>query len=98
MAAIWATERGALASDLADLTPAQWDKASLCAGWTVRDIVAHLSATASLNPATFFVGMARAGFRLRQVRQWTDRQAPWRRSGRHPGRIPRTAQFHLRTA
>ena len=53
MSDIWATiaaERGALASDLGDLTPAQWDSASLCAGWTVRDIVAHLSATASLNP------------------------------------------------
>jgi uncharacterized protein (TIGR03083 family) len=62
---LWATisaERGALASDLADLTPSQWDTPSLCAGWTVRDIVAHLSATASLNPATFFLGMTKAGF------------------------------------
>jgi uncharacterized protein (TIGR03083 family) len=62
---LWATiaaERGALAGDLADLTPAQWDTPSLCAGWTVRDIVAHLSATASLNPATFFFNMAKAGF------------------------------------
>jgi uncharacterized protein (TIGR03083 family) len=62
---VWTTiaaERGALANDLADLTPAQWDTPSLCPGWTVRDIVAHLSATASLNPATFFIGMAKAGF------------------------------------
>jgi uncharacterized protein (TIGR03083 family) len=62
---IWATiaaERGALATDLAELTPAQWDTPSLCVGWTVRDIVAHLSATASLNPATFLVGMAKARF------------------------------------
>jgi uncharacterized protein (TIGR03083 family) len=59
---IIAAERSALATDLADLTPAQWDTPSLCPGWTVRDIVAHLSATASLNPATFFVGMAKAGF------------------------------------
>jgi uncharacterized protein (TIGR03083 family) len=65
MSEIWATiatERGALASDLADLTPSQWDAESLCAGWTVRDIVAHLSATASLNPATFFLAMTKAGF------------------------------------
>jgi uncharacterized protein (TIGR03083 family) len=65
MSDIWATiaaERGALASDLADLTAAQWDTQSLCAGWTVRDIVAHLSATASLNPATFLLGMAKARF------------------------------------
>jgi uncharacterized protein (TIGR03083 family) len=62
---LWTTisaERGSLASDLADLTPTQWDTPSLCAGWTVRDIVAHLSATASLNPATFFLGMTKAGF------------------------------------
>jgi uncharacterized protein (TIGR03083 family) len=65
MSEIWATiaaERGALANDLAELAPAQWDTKSLCAGWTVRDIVAHLSATASLNPVTFFLGMTKAGF------------------------------------
>jgi uncharacterized protein (TIGR03083 family) len=65
MSELWATiaaERGALASDLANITPAQWDTPSLCPGWTVRDIVAHLSATASLNPATFFLNMAKAGF------------------------------------
>ncbi len=62
---VWSTvaaERGALAIDLADLTSAQWDTPSLCTGWTVRDVVAHLSATASLNPATFVLGMAKAGF------------------------------------
>ncbi|WAC90911.1 maleylpyruvate isomerase family mycothiol-dependent enzyme [Mycobacterium sp. Aquia_213] len=65
MSDIWNTiadERGALATDLADLTPAQWDAPSLCPGWTVRDLVAHLSATASLNPATFFAAMAKARF------------------------------------
>jgi uncharacterized protein (TIGR03083 family) len=65
MSDIWTTiaaERGALADDLANLTPAQWDTPSLCGGWTVRDIVAHLSATASLNPGTFFLNMAKAGF------------------------------------
>jgi uncharacterized protein (TIGR03083 family) len=65
MSDIWATiaaERGALAGDLSDLTPAQWDTPSLCAGWTIRDIVAHLSATASLNPGSFLFNMAKAGF------------------------------------
>lgn len=65
MSDIWTTisaERGALADDLANLTPAQWDTPSLCSEWKVRDIVAHLSATASLNPATFFFNMAKAGF------------------------------------
>ena len=36
--AIIAAERGALASDLADLTPAQWDTPSLCTGWTGADV------------------------------------------------------------
>ena len=65
MSDVWATiaaERGALADELADLAPAQWDTPSLCTGWTVRDLIAHLSATASLNPGTFFIGMAKAGF------------------------------------
>jgi uncharacterized protein (TIGR03083 family) len=62
---IWTTiaaERGALADDLANLTPAQWDTPSLCDGWTVRDIVAHMSTTASMTPPKFFLGMAKARF------------------------------------
>lgn len=65
MTDVWSTiaaERGALADDLVELTPAQWDAPSLCTGWTVRDIVAHLSATASLNPGTFFAAMLKSGF------------------------------------
>ena len=65
MADIWtaiAAERGALADDLTDLTAAQWETSSLCAQWTVRDVVAHLSATASMTPMKFFTGMAAAGF------------------------------------
>ncbi len=51
---IWPTvhaERAALAADLAGLTDAQWDAPSLCTGWSVRDVLAHLSAAASLGPA-----------------------------------------------
>jgi uncharacterized protein (TIGR03083 family) len=65
MSDIWATiatERGALADDLTNLSSSQWEAPSLCTQWTVRDIVAHLSATASLNPGTFFVNMAKSGF------------------------------------
>ena len=65
MSDLWAvvsTERGALADDLAGLTESQWNSPSLCSGWTVRDMVAHMSSTASLTPATFFWNFARAGF------------------------------------
>lgn len=43
--AVWAhihTERRALAANLADLTPEQWLADSLCAGWTVQDVAAHV--------------------------------------------------------
>lgn len=46
---LWAAihaERAALATDLAELTDEQWASPSLCAGWSVQDVVAHLSAAA----------------------------------------------------
>ena len=38
-----ADERRALASALATLTPEQWEAPSLCVGWRVRDVVAHVT-------------------------------------------------------
>ncbi|MCD2194282.1 maleylpyruvate isomerase family mycothiol-dependent enzyme [Actinomycetospora endophytica] len=38
-----AAERLRLADDLESLTPGQWATPSLCAGWTVHDVVAHLT-------------------------------------------------------
>ncbi len=35
-------ERADLAAFLATLTPQQWDTPSLCFGWTVKDVVAHV--------------------------------------------------------
>ena len=37
------TERAWLADLLESLTPAQWAQPSLCPGWTVRDVGAHLT-------------------------------------------------------
>ena len=36
-------ERRFLAPYLATLTPEQWDAPTLCEGWRVRDVVAHLT-------------------------------------------------------
>src|SRR5690349_19112728 len=38
-----AAQRRALADLLEKLTPAQWGAASLCAGWRVRDVAAHVA-------------------------------------------------------
>ncbi len=40
-----AAERHRLADSVADLTDEQWATPSLCAAWTVRDVVAHLTLT-----------------------------------------------------
>jgi uncharacterized protein (TIGR03083 family) len=48
MSDIWPVvhaERRALAADLADLSPEQWQTPSLCAGWSVHDVLAHMVAT-----------------------------------------------------
>jgi len=56
------TERGVLGDDVAVLTPEQWGSQSLCSGWTVRDVIAHLTAAASTSPGAFFGQFAKAGF------------------------------------
>lgn len=61
------TERDALADDLSTLTDAQWRTQSLCAGWTVQDVAAHLVGTSVATPAGFFVGMAKAGFNFTKM-------------------------------
>jgi len=53
---------GALATDLAGLDPAQWQTPSLCGRWTVRDVLAHLTATAAMTPPRFFGKFLGAGF------------------------------------
>lgn len=65
MADLWSTVaavRGALADDLATLTDEQWQTQSLSSDWTVRQVVAHLAATASLSPVSFMVSLAKARF------------------------------------
>ena len=60
---VWAAidaERLSLADFLDTLTPEQWSMPSLCPGWTVRDIAAHL-ALAHIGPGAVTVGFVRAG-------------------------------------
>ncbi|MDA2810138.1 maleylpyruvate isomerase family mycothiol-dependent enzyme [Nocardiopsis sp. RSe5-2] len=55
-------EREALAADLAELTEEQWETPSLCEGLTVRQVLAHLTAAASLNGLRWFAGVVRCRF------------------------------------
>lgn len=55
-------ERAALGADLADLADEQWATPSLCTGLTVREVLAHLTAAASLNPVRWLAGVIRCRF------------------------------------
>jgi uncharacterized protein (TIGR03083 family) len=57
-------ERRALAADLEGLPPDRWRTPSLCDGWTVQDVLAHMVSTAKLTPPVFLMGMLTSGFRF----------------------------------
>jgi uncharacterized protein (TIGR03083 family) len=60
-------ERGALADDLSSLDDEQWARPSMCAGWTVRDVLAHMTATAKITPAKFFPALLGSGFKFNSM-------------------------------
>ena len=60
-------ERKALAGDLTGLDDQRWATPSLCSDWTVRDVLAHMTATAKLTPPTFLTKLAGSGFSLTKV-------------------------------
>ena len=62
-------ERAALAADLtsASLGEEQWSGPSQCEGWSVRDVLAHMSATANMTPGKFFPKMIASGFSFDKV-------------------------------
>lgn len=55
--------RGSLADDLTGLTAEDWQRRSLCAGWTVEQVLAHLTAGASIGRWRWLASIVAAGFR-----------------------------------
>ena len=50
-------------ADLLDAaSDAQWDTPSLCAGWRVREVIAHLTMAARYSEAEFMAELQRCGF------------------------------------
>jgi len=67
---VWDTvraERAALAADLEGLDDARWATPSLCSEWSVRDVLAHMTATAQITAGTFFPKLLSAGFSLSKM-------------------------------
>jgi uncharacterized protein (TIGR03083 family) len=74
------TERLALVELLERLDEAHWSVPSLCEGWTVRDVAAHLAWASAMSPLEMAVGMARAGLRVNRFVETSARG--WSRRGR----------------
>lgn len=67
-----AGQRRDLVNLLTDLNEAQWAAPSLCAGWRVREVVAHITMPYRLSTGQFLMGMLKAGGRFNRM---SDRQA-----------------------
>ncbi|MDD7965990.1 maleylpyruvate isomerase family mycothiol-dependent enzyme [Actinomycetospora lemnae] len=65
-------ERLGLADVIDALTPAQWQEPSLCPGWTVKTLVAHLTLTSRITPFEAVRAMIAARF---DVNRMIDRSA-----------------------
>ncbi len=76
--AVWRViddERGRLADLLESLGDAEWRTPSLCTGWTVRDVAAHLT-LAHIGPLSLAAALIRAGGSFnRTIRDTAIRQA-----------------------
>jgi uncharacterized protein (TIGR03083 family) len=78
IAAAMRDERTRLVAYLEDLPEAAWDKESLCEGWRVRDIVAHLIGNAADIVAQKLDGAGSPEYNQRQVDE---------RAGRSPAEL-----------
>ncbi|GAA2834643.1 maleylpyruvate isomerase family mycothiol-dependent enzyme [Kribbella solani] len=67
-----AGERTDLAELLAALPEADWDKPTLCDGWRVREVIAHLTMPYRISGPRFFAGLIKAGGKFDR---YADRQA-----------------------
>lgn len=81
-------ERAALIDDLGQVEGARWDEPSLCPGWTVHVVAAHLVDSARTMRLGFVIGLARARFDV-------DRQNA-RGVQRHRGATPGETLQRLR--
>ena len=72
-------ERRRLADQLDTLTDDQWDTPSLCAGWSVRDVVSHLVFPSTTSMLRVLIPFAKSGFNFDKMT--VDQVRGDRRSG-----------------
>src|ERR1700728_1017024 len=59
-----AAQRSDLAETLAGLAAADWEVPSLCDGWRVREVAAHITMPFRYSPVRFLTELARSGGRF----------------------------------
>ena len=74
-------ERASLVEALAALPEGDWARPSLCSGWSVRDVVAHMIATANMTPPRFVARLAASGFSFQRltredIRRYSEGRSP----------------------
>ena len=74
------TERLAFLDLLETLTPEEWAVPSLCRGWTVQDVAAHLAVAPMAPPDQALALLVRSGFRVNRVN--AELAKSWSRRGR----------------
>ena len=62
-----AAQRGELAAVLGELPAGRWDAATLCAGWRVREVVAHITMPFRYSAPRFMAELARSRGRFSQM-------------------------------
>ena len=53
-------ERAALYETVRELSPEEWDTASLCEGWRIRDVIAHVNLGVTITVPAVLVGLLAA--------------------------------------
>lgn len=72
LASLVAAERRKMAAVLGDLPEQSWNAPTLCAGWRVREVVAHMTMLYRYSTARFLTELARSGGRFHRM---ADRRA-----------------------
>ena len=69
-----AAQRAELAEVLAGLPGSSWDEPTLCAGWRVREVVAHITMPFRYGRGRFAIELARSRGRFNEMADRTARQ------------------------
>src|SRR5256885_17139520 len=80
-----AGERAELAGVLAGFGEADWDRRTLCAGWRVRELVAHITMPYRIPMPRFLAGLVRAGGNFNRYADRQGRKDGAGLASTHPG-------------